>query len=85
MLSAKLIELNFRLNDRGVVVALIFPEVKCRIQDDNMMNTYRALQIWKREIRSHARATCAIKNKGLARCQPSDENKTRAASVCWSS
>jgi hypothetical protein len=28
MLGAKLIEPNFRLNDLGVVMALIFPEVK---------------------------------------------------------
>jgi len=75
MLGAKLIELYFRWNDRWVFLAVLFPEVKWRVQHDNIMNTYRALQIleaWNQVICQdylHARM------RDLAGYQPSDENK----------
>ena len=76
MLGAKLIELYFRWNDRWVFLAVLFPEVKWRVQHDNIMNTYRALQIleaWNQVICQdylHARM------RDLAGYQPSDENRT---------
>jgi hypothetical protein len=57
MLDAKLIELYFRLNDQGGSWRLFFPEVKWSIQHDSIMNTYRALQLWKHDFRSYARTT----------------------------
>ena len=83
ILGAKLIELYFRWNDRWVFLAVFFPEVKWRIEHDNIMNTYRALQIlgaWNQVICQDYLHTWT---RGLSRCQPSVQNKTSQPLCAW--